>query len=99
MNKEKTNTSSLYDGDRGGDTTLYDGDRGGDTNRKTLNTTSEEIIEKAYSNYYHPLYPYQLGNKTEQAFRVVCKLVEKGLISPSSVKEFVDLVEEIAKII
>lgn len=48
---------------------------------------------------YYPLYlsNWNEKNKTEQAFKIVQKLIEKGRIKISIVKEFIEIVNEIVE--
>jgi len=58
-------------------------------------------------NEYHSCYPYHYTwyyyptvNKTEQAFKILKKLVEEKVIrEPQSFKKFCDLIEKIAGVI
>ena len=49
--------------------------------------------------HYHTWYPYCVPEKSklEQAFKIVQKLMEKKLINVVRVKDFVDVVNEIAE--
>lgn len=48
---------------------------------------------------YYPLYlsNWNEKNKTEQAFKIVQKLIEKGRIKISIVKDFIEVVNEIVE--
>lgn len=46
--------------------------------------------------YYYPIY-HSEPNKTEAAFKIVSKLMEKGLVKNITLKKFIELVNEISK--
>ena len=47
---------------------------------------------------YYPVYTsYWQDNKIEKAFKIMKVLVDKKLIEPKTVKEFIELVNDIAK--
>lgn len=49
--------------------------------------------------YYQPYYSYWTPNKTEQAFRLVQKLLEKKLVKLNTIKDFIELTNEIVSIL
>lgn len=48
---------------------------------------------------YYQTYWYERPDKTSQAFRIVKALMERKLINLLTVKQFVDLVDEIVKVL
>ena len=59
-------------------------------------------IDYFYHNYYYPCcYPTTTYEKSkiEQAFKIVHILFKKKIIEVKTVKEFVDLVDEISKVV
>ena len=55
-----------------------------------------------HTNYYHhwyPSIPIPQKNRVEQAFKIMEKLMEKKIVERLSLKKFIELVNEIAKII
>lgn len=51
-------------------------------------------------HYWYPSISYTTErSKVEQAFKIVCKLLEKKIIKELNVKQFIELVNEIATII
>lgn len=54
-----------------------------------------------YHYYYPTYYPYVVkeDNKFEQAFKIVQKLMEKKLVDPKKVKDFIELVNEIVDVL
>ena len=55
----------------------------------------QPYIERYYPVYY-PIY-HNEPNRTEGAFKIVSKLMEKGLVKNVTLKKFIELVNEIAK--
>lgn len=51
--------------------------------------------------FYYPIYypQYPLKSNVEQAFKIVSKLMERGIIGDIKVKEFTELVNEISNIL
>ena len=49
--------------------------------------------------YWYPSYTIYEKNKTEQAFKIIGKLIEKKVINDINVKKFIELVTEIASIL
>ena len=52
-----------------------------------------------WSNYHYYSYPYYITEKSkfDTSFKVVSKLIEKKIIKTLTVKQFIELVNEIAK--
>lgn len=76
-----------------------------DTMWKYINESTDEvttIYPWIYRDWYwhtYPDYTYVSLNKTEQAFKIVKLLKDKKLAKVTTVKQFVELVEEISKVL
>ena len=55
----------------------------------------QPLIQTYYPNYLS----YYTSNKTEQAFKLVQKLLEKKLVKLTTIKDFIELTNEIISII
>ena len=73
------------------------------------NTLSENNLTSCWGdwcNHWHYIYPtyitntvYDKPNPTELAFKIVGKMLEKKLIERMTVKQFIETINEIAKLI
>ena len=54
-----------------------------------------------YHHYYHYSYPVYIDNKSkiEQAFKITEKLMEKKIVKDIKLKQFIELVKEIASVL
>lgn len=57
----------------------------------------EPVVERYYPVYYTNW--HSTPNKTEQAFKIVQKLVESKRIKLSTVKDFIETVNEISEVL
>ena len=58
---------------------------------------------RRYPQYYPVIYPVLqntiVEDKTSRAFKIVQKMIEKGYVKDITIKQFIDMVSEIAQVI
>ena len=67
-------------------------------NNASLNDCGQNCLGLVQT-YYPTYYSYWQPNKTEQAFRLVQKLLQKKLVKLSTIKDFIELTNEIVAIL
>jgi hypothetical protein len=73
----------------------------GTASRQTTGTFDTTIYKPLIREYYYSYYPYwQNEDKISKAFKLAQKLIEKKFIKePLKVKDFIELINELAEII
>jgi len=84
--------------ERGEPTFTIAGSMGNTAGINTRDSAGQSCTTWTPSNYTYS-YPYYQVDKTRQAFMIIKLLEEKGFIKLTSVKKFMELVDEIYKVL